>query len=90
VPEAVVKGPLVTVGVLLGLLAATATVMLWAWQEMGDVAISGHGLLALGLGIGASLVVGVGLMVLIFFSHRRGYDDEAHGVRRPRRGDGET
>jgi len=65
-------------------------VTFWAWEEMGEVEMSGHGLMALGLGIGASLIVGVGLMTLIFFSHRRGYDDQAHRPDRQGRGDRES
>jgi hypothetical protein len=36
--------------------------------------MSGHGWAAMTLGIVFSLVVGCGLMALLFFSHRRGYD----------------
>jgi hypothetical protein len=67
-----------TVLILLGLLGATALVMAWAWSEIGDVEISGHGLIALGLGAGLTLLVGVGLMTLVFFSSRRGFDERAH------------
>jgi hypothetical protein len=34
--------------------------------------------LAMGLGVFFSLVVGCGLMALMFFSSRYGYDDAAH------------
>ena len=67
-----------TLIVLLGLLAASTGVALWAWHEMGDVAISRHGLIALGLGVVATFLLGAGLMALVFFSARRGYDDRAH------------
>jgi hypothetical protein len=67
-----------TLIVLLGLLAASTGVALWAWHEIGEVAISGHGLIALGLGVVLTLLVGVGLMTLLFFSARRGYDERAH------------
>ena len=72
------KGAIVTIIVLLGLLLAAVLVMLWAWREMGEVEISTHGLIALALGAVASLIVGAGLMGLVFFSHRRGYDEKAH------------
>ncbi len=42
-----------------------------------DATLSGHGWLALGLGIGATVALTVGLLGLIFWSHRRGYDDDA-------------
>ena len=72
----------VTLIVLLGLLAATAGVMLWAWQEIGEVAIGRHGLIALALGAGATFLLGAGLMALMFLSSRRGYDDRAHDSER--------
>lgn len=34
-----------------------------------------EGYVALALGAGFSVIVGVGLMVLLFFSSRRGYDE---------------
>jgi hypothetical protein len=38
----------------------------------------GSGYLALGLGAGFSLIIGCGLMALLFFSSRRGYDEPPH------------
>jgi hypothetical protein len=67
-----------TVAVLLGLLALSVGVAIWAWQEIGDVEISGHGLIALGLGVVVTVLLGGGLMALVFFSSRRGYDARAH------------
>jgi hypothetical protein len=64
---------------LLGLLAAACGVAWYVWRELGDVAISGQGYVALTLGIVATVGLGVGLMWLVYFSHRRGYDDEAGG-----------
>jgi len=64
-----------TLIVLLGLLALTIGVALWAWHEIGDVSISGHGLIALGLGALLTSLLGAGLMALMFFSSRRGYDE---------------
>jgi hypothetical protein len=63
---------------LLTLLGATGLVALWAWQSIGDVQISWAGLIALGLGAGLSFLLGAGLMALMFFSSRRGYDERAH------------
>ena len=75
---------LLTVALLVGLLGATAGVMVWAWQEMGEVEISRHGLIALGLGALATFALGAGLMALVFFSSRRGYDDQAYRPDNPR------
>jgi hypothetical protein len=40
--------------------------------------MSRHGLVALGLGAVATFALGAGLMALVFFSNRRGYDERAH------------
>jgi hypothetical protein len=44
---------------------------------MADVEISWMGLLAMALGVVFSLALGIGLMALVYFSNKRGYDDEA-------------
>ncbi len=49
----------------------------YIWLTMADVAISWQGLLAMGLGVGFSLALGIGLMALVYYSNKRGYDDEA-------------
>lgn len=67
-----------TVLVLVGLLAGASGVAFWVWQEIGEAEIGRHGLIALALGAGATFLLGVGLMSLVFFSSRRGYDDRAH------------
>jgi hypothetical protein len=41
-----------------------------------------HGWIALGLGSFFSLVIGCGLMALMFFSSRYGYDDAADAFRK--------
>ena len=45
----------------------------WVWTSM-DGELSGDGNIALILGVVVSLVVGVGLMTLLFRSDRMGYD----------------
>ncbi len=67
-----------TLIISLGLLAATAAVALWMWHDVGDTQISRPGLIALGLGAALSFLLGAGLMALMFFSSRRGYDERAH------------
>ncbi len=44
------------------------------WDDMA--LLTWHGWLALGLGAGLTMALGVGLMALVFFSARRGYDDQ--------------
>lgn len=57
--------------------AAGAFVGILGWRGIAEVEVSGHGILALVLGAGLSLAMGAGLMFLVFFSSRRGHDDEA-------------
>jgi hypothetical protein len=47
------------------------------WFDTAEVDIGFHGTLALVLGAVASLMIGGGLMVLVFCSSRWGVDDEA-------------
>jgi len=79
---------LLTITVLLALLGASTAVAIWVWFEIGEVAMSRHGLIALALGATATFVLGAGLMTLVFVSNRRGYDHRAHerppAPRRPR------
>lgn len=67
--------------VLLGALAAILILTLfWAittWTSTDDVPISKHGWIALGLGTFFSLLIGCGLMALMFYSSRSGHDDVA-------------
>lgn len=59
------------------LLVAAGGLALHLWLELEDVRLGVHGWLALILGVGVSLALGVGLMMLVFHSARRGYDDAA-------------
>ena len=68
--------------VLVGLLLASAAAGYWVWQEVGDVEIGLHGWIALGLGALLTFLLGAGLMALMFFSSRRGYDERAHHAER--------
>ena len=63
---------------LIGALLACAGAAYWAWREVGAVEIGMHGWIALGLGAALTFLVGAGLMALMFFSARRGYDERAH------------
>lgn len=54
------------------ILAAVMFGVLTGWDAS---AMSIHGWIALGLGTVVSLVVGGGLMALVFYSARKGYDD---------------
>ena len=67
-----------TLIVLLGLLILAVVIGVWAWRTIGDVDIGVHGWIALGLGAALTFLVGAGLMALMFFSERHGYDERAH------------
>ena len=69
------------IAVWTGLLLAAGGVALHLWLELDDVSLGAHGWIALGLGVGVSLILGVGLMMLVFRSARRGYDDDVVGGR---------
>jgi hypothetical protein len=51
------------------------------WSGIGNSEISLAGWLAMGFGIVVTLALGIGLMALVFFSSRRGYDEAAGGDR---------
>jgi hypothetical protein len=57
-------------------LLASGALAYRVWASMEGVEMSGHGFMALALGVVLSLVVGVGLMMLVFHSHRSGHDDD--------------
>jgi TRAP-type C4-dicarboxylate transport system permease small subunit len=59
--------------------------MIWAvsaWNDASSVEMSIHGWIALGLGTFFSLLIGCGLMALMFYSDRSGHDDVADPFRR--------
>jgi hypothetical protein len=63
--------------VLLLLVALLGLAVWWAvyaWNSI-DVEMSIHGYIAMILGIVFSLVIGCGLMALMFYGSRHGYDD---------------
>jgi hypothetical protein len=69
--------------VLVSLLAATGFVV-YRGLTVGDAAVPTSGYVAMALGVIFSLVVGFGLMALIFYSSRKGYDEPAVLIREPR------
>ena len=67
--------------VLTAMIAATLVsfvgLAFYAWSEFGDVELGINGYLALTAGVLGTAAVGIGLMLLVFYSDRAGYDDEA-------------
>ena len=72
-------------------LAVTAVILalsfiaigVYAWQTLGASELTVHGYIALVLGVIGTAGLGVGLMVLVFYSHRYGYDDRVGGGDEP-------
>jgi Na+-driven multidrug efflux pump len=62
---------------LLALLAASVWFALYSWTAIEGPPMPTEGHVAMWLGIVFSIVVGCGLMALVFYSSRRGYDDAA-------------
>jgi hypothetical protein len=73
-----------TSALVASLLIILAASVWWAasvWTSVEGPPMPIEGYVAMWLGIGFSLVIGCGLMVLVFYSSRRGYDERARGIR---------
>ena len=76
-------GPWLLIATLSAILVAS---LYFAYRGMtfdNEFQMPTSGYLALWLGVGFSVVVGVGLMALMFFSSRAGYDEPAQRVPDP-------
>lgn len=71
------RGTAAIIIVMLGFLVAASGLAWWGWTELADVAMGMHGWIALAIGATITLALGVGLMWLVYYSSRHGYDDEA-------------
>jgi hypothetical protein len=74
-------GQTIVLAILAILLIGIGVWAISAWNATADVEMSMHGWIALGLGTFFSLVVGCGLMALMFYSSRYGYDEAADSFR---------
>jgi hypothetical protein len=68
-------GKWIIIAALLAFLGGAAAFALIGWNRHSDVEMSVHGYIAMALGIGFTLLVGIGLMALVFYSSRKGYDE---------------
>lgn len=59
---------------LVALLGGAGYAAFETWVGLNDVVISTHGKIALGLGVTITFALGAGLMFLVFYSSRKGYD----------------
>ena len=69
---------------LLAILAASVWFAAQGWMSVEGPAIPWQGYAAMAAGIFFTLLVGIGLMSLVFYSRRHGYDDAADRVRSDR------
>lgn len=74
-------GQIVLLAALLGLLILTMVWAVRAWSASAGTPMDKNGWIALGLGTFFSLAIGCGLMALMFFSSRAGYDEAADPFR---------
>ena len=65
----------IIIAVLVALLVGVGILAVSAWTSTSGVVISREGWIALSLGTFVSLVVGCGLITLVFYSSRHGYDE---------------
>ena len=61
---------------LIILMAGSMYVAYEIWISISDVEISLHGKIAMAFGITFTFLLGTGLMFLVFYSSRKGYDRE--------------
>jgi hypothetical protein len=64
-------------GILCALLLITVAWAATVWTSSNDVPMAKDGWIALGLGTFFSVVIGCGLMALMFYSSRSGHDEAA-------------
>jgi len=70
-------GTIALVAALLGLLAAAVWLAVDTWISAAASPMPASGYVFMTLGVVLSLVVGCGLMALLFYSSRYGYDEQA-------------
>ncbi|MGY3533889.1 hypothetical protein [Bradyrhizobium embrapense] len=75
------RGQFAILAVLLGLLVMAVILAVSGWNSAGSADMTRAGWLAMGFGIFFSLIIGCGLMALMFFSSRSGYDEAADPFR---------
>ena len=74
------KGSWAILAVLLIMLIGTVVISYLGWTSAAGTDVPASGYIALALGVIFSLAVGFGLMALVFYSSRAGYDEPARLV----------
>jgi hypothetical protein len=70
---------------LLAILGGAVFVGHYGWVSAGDVTMPAWGWMMMGLGIFFTLLVGGGLMALVFYSSRAGFDEPPEVVQKKKR-----
>jgi len=78
---------LVVIGAVVAIVALFLVAIVPMWVMTADIGLSPAAWGAIVLMVVGCFGVGGGLMFLIFYSARKGYDDDAHHGAGPRRGD---
>jgi hypothetical protein len=66
---------ILTIVILAGFLAGALIIAAITWLRVDQASISTTGMLALAVGVILTVALGAGLMFLVFYSSRKGYDD---------------
>jgi hypothetical protein len=66
-------GGWIAIVALVGFLGASVSIAFYGWN-LTDAEVSTSGMISLALGVVVSMVLGGGLMALVFWSNRMGYD----------------
>ncbi|MGA7809955.1 hypothetical protein [Bradyrhizobium sp.] len=74
-------GSYAVIAILLSLLIWTSIIAGTGWSSAVGTAVPLAGYVAMAIGVVFSLLVGVGLMALVFYSSRAGYDKPAELIR---------
>lgn len=77
------KAILITVSILGAFLALAIWFATSGWLSIGaqsHAEVSAHGYIAMAIGVVFSLLIGGGLMALVFYSSRHGHDDVDHDL----------
>ena len=72
--DTLVKTALIAVP-LLAILVGAGWFAIGAWLTISGPSVPASGYIAMAAGVAFSLVVGCGLMALVFYSNRHGYDE---------------
>lgn len=76
------KGSVFLIAILTAFLGLTFYAMVIGWNSAGDVEMSGLAIGSMVGGILAAVVIGCGLMFLLFYSAHRGHDEIGRQMRK--------